>query len=330
MVHLLIHLAEEVKLGGPVQYRWMYPFESGGTPLGKITPFNLDDNSFIQAHRYVLRHYDNLECYRQCFKDEQKRKRCGHTHLTISDLERLINERFHEWLRDTSKFEFPGHMCHWILQSLGEILEDVPVGVDQMQWCQLVNQWSKPADKTQACNLLAEEGLTPEEGNIEANERVFSIVMGPEHSGRVRTQGFGVTLTRYFPQSTNEAGGGSASNFGQIASLREEFSAFHDEMRQIVQQFQMNQPPHGGSEMSVMFELGISALPKAIQLETLVTYIWIVNIFVFHLSSDATNYPHSLFYPAGPEIAAEYLCSALKSRRTSSGCKTAAKKHSGG
>ncbi|KAI0522690.1 hypothetical protein KFK09_005075 [Dendrobium nobile] len=36
--------------------------------------------------------------------------------------------------------------------------------------------------ETQACNLLAEEGLTPEEGNIEANERVFAIVMGPEHS----------------------------------------------------------------------------------------------------------------------------------------------------
>ncbi|XP_056695544.1 uncharacterized protein [Spinacia oleracea] len=27
MVHLLIHLVEEVKLGGPVQYRWMYPIE---------------------------------------------------------------------------------------------------------------------------------------------------------------------------------------------------------------------------------------------------------------------------------------------------------------
>ncbi|PKU60531.1 hypothetical protein MA16_Dca028255 [Dendrobium catenatum] len=74
---------------------------SGGTPLGNITPFNLDDNSFIQAHRYVLRHCDNLECYRHCFKDEEKRKRRGHTHLTISDLERLMNERFHEWLRDT-------------------------------------------------------------------------------------------------------------------------------------------------------------------------------------------------------------------------------------
>ncbi|KAH0470289.1 hypothetical protein IEQ34_000012 [Dendrobium chrysotoxum] len=36
--------------------------------------------------------------------------------------------------------------------------------------------------ETQACNLLAEEGLTPEDENIEANERVFTIVMGLEHS----------------------------------------------------------------------------------------------------------------------------------------------------
>lgn len=27
MVHLCIHLASEEKLGGPVQYRWMYPIE---------------------------------------------------------------------------------------------------------------------------------------------------------------------------------------------------------------------------------------------------------------------------------------------------------------
>ncbi|KAL0905959.1 hypothetical protein M5K25_024412 [Dendrobium thyrsiflorum] len=113
---------------------------------------------------------------------------------------------------------------------------------------------------TQACNLLSEEGLTPEDGNIEVNERVFTIVMGPEHAGRVRTQGFGVTPTRYFPQSKSEEGGGSGSNFGQIASLRNEFrsfrdnqmrelGSFRDEMRQFVQQFQMNHPPHGGSEM---------------------------------------------------------------------------------
>ncbi|KAH0462902.1 hypothetical protein IEQ34_007484 [Dendrobium chrysotoxum] len=180
-----------------------------------------------------------------------------------------------------SKFEFPGHIRHWILQSLGvkwrnykttlkaehwdsrpieEIMENILDGVYQMQWCQLVTQWSKPEDQTQACNLLAEEGLTPEDGNIEANERVFTIVMGPEHLVRVRTQGFGVTPTRYFPQSKSEEGGGSGSNFRQMASLREEFrsfrdnqmrefGSFRDEMRQFMQQFQMNQSSHGGSEM---------------------------------------------------------------------------------
>ncbi|KAH0457919.1 hypothetical protein IEQ34_013234 [Dendrobium chrysotoxum] len=113
---------------------------------------------------------------------------------------------------------------------------------------------------TQACELLAEEGLTPEDDNIEANERVFAIVIGPEYSGRVRTQGFGVTPTRFFPQSKSEEGGGSGSNFGQIASLREEFRSFRDnqtrefgsfcdEMRQFMQEFQMNHLPHGGSEM---------------------------------------------------------------------------------
>jgi len=25
MIHLIVHLAEDAKLGGPVQYRWMYP-----------------------------------------------------------------------------------------------------------------------------------------------------------------------------------------------------------------------------------------------------------------------------------------------------------------
>ena len=27
MQHLMVHLAEEVRLGGPIQYRWMYPIE---------------------------------------------------------------------------------------------------------------------------------------------------------------------------------------------------------------------------------------------------------------------------------------------------------------
>lgn len=31
MVHLMVHLVEEAKLGGPVHYRWMYPLERYAT-----------------------------------------------------------------------------------------------------------------------------------------------------------------------------------------------------------------------------------------------------------------------------------------------------------
>ncbi|CAN1325054.1 hypothetical protein LINPERPRIM_LOCUS33363, partial [Linum perenne] len=36
MVHLVLHLVDEVRRGGPVQYRWMYPIERY---LGKLKTF---------------------------------------------------------------------------------------------------------------------------------------------------------------------------------------------------------------------------------------------------------------------------------------------------
>jgi len=36
MVHLIVHLVENAKLGGPVQYRWMYPIERY---LGKLESY---------------------------------------------------------------------------------------------------------------------------------------------------------------------------------------------------------------------------------------------------------------------------------------------------
>ncbi|KAI0488582.1 hypothetical protein KFK09_028420 [Dendrobium nobile] len=70
-----------------------------------------------------------------------------------------------------SKFAFPGHIHHLILQSLGvqwrnhktnlkaehwdcrpieKIMESIPSGVDATQWCHLVTQWSQPKDKERA------------------------------------------------------------------------------------------------------------------------------------------------------------------------------------
>ncbi|KAI0488583.1 hypothetical protein KFK09_028421 [Dendrobium nobile] len=86
----------------------------------------------------------------------------------------------------------------------------------------------------QACELLPKDGLTPEDGNAEANERVFSMVMELEHPGRVRTQGFGVTPTRYFPYSRNHGMSSSRSNLIQIVNLKEEVNSLHTEMRQFM------------------------------------------------------------------------------------------------
>ncbi|XP_058003975.1 uncharacterized protein LOC110659856 [Hevea brasiliensis] len=152
MVHLMVHLVEEVMLGGPVHYRWMYPveraypegsiaegyiadecltfcsrylecvetrfnrplrnpeppssasikhlFNTGGHPIGKIEDVILDDKSLMQAHRYVLRHYDEIEHFHQEFVAIERRKRRRHVHLDSNAFNKLINEKFHDWFRN--------------------------------------------------------------------------------------------------------------------------------------------------------------------------------------------------------------------------------------
>ncbi|XP_019264950.1 PREDICTED: uncharacterized protein LOC109242560 [Nicotiana attenuata] len=64
MVHLPIHLAREAKLGGPVQYRWMYPFErylrilksyvrNYARPEGSIAEGYLAEESLTFCSRYL-------------------------------------------------------------------------------------------------------------------------------------------------------------------------------------------------------------------------------------------------------------------------------------
>jgi len=42
MEHLPIHLSFEVKVGGPVQYRWMYPFERLDIKSWRTGPVQMD------------------------------------------------------------------------------------------------------------------------------------------------------------------------------------------------------------------------------------------------------------------------------------------------
>ncbi|GMI95113.1 hypothetical protein HRI_003180600 [Hibiscus trionum] len=162
MVHLLIHLPHEAKVGGPVFYRWMYPierflsklksycrnkcypegsiaegylaeecltfcsryledvetrfnrphrnevcinsnlaesylFQSFGEPLGKVEIAQLDDKSWVQAHRYVLFHHDSTKLLRIEFKEElQSQVRSRRLHQR--KIHKLFIENFHDWL----------------------------------------------------------------------------------------------------------------------------------------------------------------------------------------------------------------------------------------
>jgi hypothetical protein len=44
----------------------MYLFDTAGEPIGKCICVNLDKQLLVQAHRYVLRHCDELEDFRRC------------------------------------------------------------------------------------------------------------------------------------------------------------------------------------------------------------------------------------------------------------------------
>ncbi|XP_059292354.1 uncharacterized protein LOC132045788 [Lycium ferocissimum] len=170
MVHLVIHLATEAKIVGPVHYRWMYPIErylgilksyvrnracpegsiaeayianecltfctryleggdsrsywsrksddeienptdregcpfpSVGEPSGMIDVFDLDDKTWLQAHRHVLFNCESevVENYKNEHIAEIKRlyrKR----RLRPHQLERLHFDTFHEWFKEQVK-----------------------------------------------------------------------------------------------------------------------------------------------------------------------------------------------------------------------------------
>ncbi|WVZ49928.1 hypothetical protein U9M48_001243 [Paspalum notatum var. saurae] len=77
----------------------MILFDSAGEPIGKETNVNQFDNQLlIQAHRYVLRHCDELEDFRKEFVDDQKRNSRASSNLSPSCIDKLINEHFADWL----------------------------------------------------------------------------------------------------------------------------------------------------------------------------------------------------------------------------------------
>uniref|UniRef100_A0A803MX60 Transposase n=1 Tax=Chenopodium quinoa TaxID=63459 RepID=A0A803MX60_CHEQI len=69
MAHLVIHLATQTKLAGPVMFRWMY---------------------FIEMYLGLLKSHGT--CFRLKRRSRPKR-------LSLNDIERIQHETFHEWFR---------------------------------------------------------------------------------------------------------------------------------------------------------------------------------------------------------------------------------------
>nr|XP_021842400.1 uncharacterized protein LOC110782543 [Spinacia oleracea] len=169
MAHLVIHLATQTKLAGPVMFRWMYfierylgslkshvrnkahpeasiaeaitavefanfvlrylqgynsklkhilgidndvldveslnsnenfsLFSQVGKPLGRPSTRTIDQMSKIQAHRYVLFNFPEIDIFLKEHASELRR-RSRPRRLSLKDIERIQHENFHEWFRN--------------------------------------------------------------------------------------------------------------------------------------------------------------------------------------------------------------------------------------
>ncbi|KAK2402918.1 hypothetical protein QL285_052403 [Trifolium repens] len=93
MVHLVIHLAYEAKVAGPVHYRWMYPIER----------FLFTLKSFVRnrAHPegYVLFNNNNVDPFQREHIDLIKRQN-RNRRLSPYEIDKIHSRTFSDWFRE--------------------------------------------------------------------------------------------------------------------------------------------------------------------------------------------------------------------------------------
>ncbi|GKU89599.1 hypothetical protein SLEP1_g3722 [Rubroshorea leprosula] len=145
MVHLIMHLAEKVKLGGAVAYRWMYPIERYlegvetrcNRPLRYddeddiehsnegVLRIKLDSQSLLQAHRYIFFNTYEVTPFIEQHKDFLKKQ---HRSLRLSQfqIERHHSLTFHEWFHDrVTRMEQQGYAIFQKIKWLSKEPSDV-------------------------------------------------------------------------------------------------------------------------------------------------------------------------------------------------------------
>ncbi|KAG7556996.1 Transposon En/Spm-like [Arabidopsis suecica] len=135
MEHLPVHLPDEAELGGPVQYRWMYPFERSsrydagdvpvypipvpdiftqvGRPSGKSSEFWLTEIDYKCAHAYVLR---NCDYFRPLESVLEAQIRYDSSELSDDEVLLKRDEDFPMWIRQYITLFY----CEWYDPTVGK------------------------------------------------------------------------------------------------------------------------------------------------------------------------------------------------------------------
>ncbi|KAK5770986.1 hypothetical protein PVK06_047153 [Gossypium arboreum] len=151
-----------------------YLFQSYGEPIGKVEIVELDDRSWIQAHRYVLFHHDALEQFRNEYK--QILRSCPRSRrLQHHEINRLFVESFHEWLSQTV---WSGNVVNdkvkWLSQGPNRVVKRYSGFI--MNGFRFHTKYRERLRRTQNCGVVVNSLITsyasardsnPVEGNVE-------------------------------------------------------------------------------------------------------------------------------------------------------------------
>ncbi|KAK5826123.1 hypothetical protein PVK06_021033 [Gossypium arboreum] len=151
-----------------------YLFQSYEEPIGKVEIVELDDRSWIQAHRYVLFHHDALEQLRNEYK-QILRSRPRSRRLQHREINRLFAESFHEWLSQTV---WSGNIFNdevkWLSQGPNRVVKRYSGFI--MNGFRFHTKYRERLRRTQNCGVVVNSLITsyasardstPVEGNVE-------------------------------------------------------------------------------------------------------------------------------------------------------------------
>ncbi|KAK5794315.1 hypothetical protein PVK06_035537 [Gossypium arboreum] len=151
-----------------------YLFQSYGEPIDKVEIVELDDISWIQAHRYVLFNHDSIEPLRNEYK-QILRSRARSRRLQHREINKLFTESFHEWLSQTVwSGKDVNDEVKWLSQGPNRVIKRYSAFL--INGYRFHTKYRERMRRTQNCGVVVNSSITsyasardsnPVEGNVE-------------------------------------------------------------------------------------------------------------------------------------------------------------------